>query len=631
MQALRGEDRVKAPSPTPSPRPNRALRVAAAVGGAIAILLLFWRGQPLRPSHREATYSELMAAVADGKVKEAEISARDIRARLTTPEGDVKDLLTERIPNMDERTMLEAMQAHAVVVKAKQEGGWGTAFFALAPWLGIMLLVWLGSGLLGGGAGRARPLTFGRSRAKLYDRAASDGTTFSDVAGVDDAKAELVEVVQFLKEPARYRAVGARIPKGVLLVGAPGTGKTLLARAVAGEAGVPFFSLSGSEFVEMFVGVGASRVRDLFEQAKERAPCIIFIDELDAVGKARSGVQGFASNEEREQTLNQLLVEMDGFDPGSGLIIMAATNRPEILDRALLRAGRFDRQVVVDRPDVRGREAILKVHARRVALGPSVDLAVVAQRTSGMVGADLANVVNEAALASVRRGGKAIESNDFDEAMDRIQLGLKKEGRVMTDADKRRVAIHETGHALVALTLEHVDPVHRVSIIPRSIGALGMTLQLPTQERYLLTQDELRDRICVLFGGRVAERIVLGDLSTGAEDDLSRATEMARQMVCRFGMSDIMGARTLEPGGAGPWLHGAGALYPAPEPTTSDETRREADEEIRRLLDEQQARARRLLEQVRPALDAIAAELIQHETLDHADLVRLVPPLVRAA
>ena len=591
-----------------STRSRRALRIAGAVLAASLGLAIFWRGQPLRPAYREASYSELMTAVAEGRVNEAEIGAQHVRARLVVPEGDVKGLVSDRIPNLDERALLQSMQEHAVVVTAKQDdASWGVALVSVAPWLFFFLLLFAGSAWMGGsGARSGRPMTFGRSKAKLYDRSAENAITFADVAGVDEAKSELIEVVSFLKEPSRYRAVGARVPKGVLLVGAPGTGKTLLAKAVAGESGVPFFSLSGSEFVEMFVGVGASRVRDLFEQAKQRAPCIVFIDELDAVGKARSGAQGFATNEEREQTLNQLLVEMDGFDSGSGLVIMAATNRPEILDRALLRAGRFDRQVVVDRPDVRGREAILKVHARRVVLGPNVDMGTVAQRTPGMVGADLANVVNEAALASVRRDAKAIEARDFEEAIDRIQLGLKKEGRVMTELEKRRVAFHEAGHALVALSLEHVDPVHRVTIIPRSIGALGATLQLPTEDRYLMTETELRERLTVLFGGREAERLACGEVSTGAEDDLERATELARQMVGRFGMSEALGPRTVDLSGA-----------------AGDETRRTVDKEIRALLEEQQARARHILEHARPTLEAVAQELLARETLQREDLERL--------
>jgi cell division protease FtsH len=470
-------------------------------------------------------------------------------------------------------------------------------------------------------AGRTGPLSFGRSRVKIYDRAERQRVTFNDVAGVDDAEAELVEVVDFLKHPLKYRALGARIPKGVLLLGPPGTGKTLLARAVAGEAEVAFFSISGSEFVEMFVGVGAARVRDMFEQAKQRAPCIVFIDELDAIGKSRGGIASMSTSDEREQTLNQLLVEMDGFDDNTAVVIMAATNRPEILDPALVRAGRFDRQVLVDRPDLRGRRDILDVHVRRLVLGANVDLDTIAKRTPGMVGADLANLVNEGALGAARRGSAAVEQSDLEEAIDRIQLGLKKKNRVMSEDEKRRVAFHESGHALIALSMAHADPVHRVTIIPRSIGALGATLQVPTQERYLLTHEQLRDRICTLLGGRVAEELACGDRSTGAQDDIERATETARQMVCRFGMSAHLG----------PLSYGrqAGLRYldspfgASAERDFSEETARAIDAEIQEIVEAEYARARSLLARHEPALRAIADRLLVVETLDRKELEAL--------
>ena len=402
----------------------------------VALLALLaatrWAAAP-KETTKPVTYSELVRAAQDGKVEKLEIQTDSLRATLkAVPGATAEVLVAERLPNVDDHETLDDFVKKGLVVSGHGEktSWWGPLLWTFLPLLILPLVFWV---LPAMAMRKNKPMSFGKSQAKLYDKSAENHVTFADVAGVDEAKAELLEVVQFLKEPARYREVGARVPKGVLLVGPPGTGKTLLARAVAGETGVPFFSLSGSEFVEMFVGVGASRVRDLFVQAKERAPCIIFIDELDAVGKTRAGAGGFAVNEEREQTLNQLLVEMDGFDSGTGLIIMAATNRPEILDRALLRAGRFDRQVLVDRPDVRGREAILRVHGKKVRLGADVELKVLAQRTPGMVGADLANVVNEAALASVRRGGKQVDEVDFEEAIDRLQLGLKKEGRVMTE------------------------------------------------------------------------------------------------------------------------------------------------------------------------------------------------------
>jgi cell division protease FtsH len=446
--------------------------------------------------------------------------------------------------------------------------------------------------------------------------------TFDDVAGVDEAEAELAEVVTFLKRPSRYRALGARIPKGVLLVGPPGTGKTLLARAVAGEANVPFFSLSGSEFVEMFVGVGAARMRDLFEQAKERAPCIVFIDELDAIGRARGGIGAVVTHDEREQTLNQLLVEMDGFVPGQSVIIMAATNRPEVLDPALLRPGRFDREVVVDRPTVDGRLEILRVHSRRVTLGSDVNLEAVARRTVGMVGADLANVVNEAALAAGRRGGMQVAQRDFEEAIDRIQLGLQKRGRVLSPEEKRRVAYHEGGHALIALSVEHANPVHRVTIIPRSIGALGATLQFPEQDRYLVTRSELLDQMCVMFGGRAAEEIVLDDISTGAHNDLERATETARQMVTRFGMSEALGLVTYGQRAESRFLQ-----LPVPaaeERNFSDETARAIDDAVRHIVDAAHERALSILRERRAVLDRIADALLDKETLERTELEALV-------
>ncbi|MFO0670938.1 MAG: ATP-dependent zinc metalloprotease FtsH [Polyangiaceae bacterium] len=576
-------------------------------------------GQP-GPS-RVVPYSELWTAASSGRVVEAEFQSGRIVATLKGEGGKANEIVaTDRLPGVEDAPLVTTLREQGAKITGRAEssstGLWVTILVSALPLL-LLPLLFLGGGVFG--RRRGGPLTIGKSKAKLYDLGPADRVTFSDVAGIDEAKAELIEVVRFLKEPDRYRSIGAHVPKGVLLVGPPGTGKTLLAKAVAGESGVPFFAMSGSEFVEMFVGVGAARVRDMFEQAKERAPCIIFIDELDAVGKTRAGAAGFAVNEEREQTLNQLLVEMDGFDSGSGLIIMAATNRPEILDKALLRAGRFDRQVIVDRPDLRGREAILKVHAKRIPLAPDVDLAIVAQRTPGMVGADLANVVNEAALASVRRSAKTVTLADFEEAMDRIQLGLKKEGRVMTVEEKRRVATHETGHTVVALSVEHSDPVHRVTIIPRSIGALGATLQLPTQERYLMTRAELRDRIAVLLGGRAAEDVVFGEISTGAEDDLERATELARLMVTRFGMSEAVGPVSF----GRPASRFMGGFDLDGRRDVADETARAIDGEIRAILEAEQARAKRLLTERRATLDRVAASLIERETLTRAEIEAL--------
>jgi cell division protease FtsH len=428
--------------------------------------------------------------------------------------------------------------------------------------------------------------------------------------------------VDFLKNPKKYQRLGGRIPKGVLLVGPPGTGKTLLARAVAGEADVPFFFLSGSEFVEMFVGVGASRVRDLFEQAKEKAPCIVFIDELDAIGKSRAGASGFAGgHDEREQTLNQLLAEMDGFDSSKGVIIMAATNRPEVLDAALLRAGRFDRQVVVDKPDVKGREAILKVHARNVILAPGVDLHVLAARTPGMAGADLANIINEAALLAARKGKDAVDMADLEEAIDRVIGGLERKSRVLSEKERDIVAHHEIGHALVASSLPQADPVHKVTIIPRGVGALGATYQLPLEDRYLLTQSELEDRIAVLLGGRAAEEVVYGEISTGAHNDLDRATEMARLMVMRYGMSETLGPMTFGGGQQALFLKGAGITQ---EREYSDETARAIDSETRAIIDKIYDRVRGLITDRKPVLLTAASELKAKETLEGDRLRRLL-------
>src|SRR5881296_3815817 len=465
-------------------------------------------------------------------------------------------------------------------------------------------------------------MSIGRSRAKVYVEHAT-GVSFDDVAGIDEARAELIEIVDFLRNPQRFRQLGGRIPKGVLLVGPPGTGKTLLAKAVSGEAGVPFFSISGSEFIEMFVGVGAARVRDLFEQAKQKAPCIIFIDELDAIGKSRAGGRGgIFSNDEREQTLNQLLAEMDGFDTSRGVIIMAATNTPEVLDAALMRAGRFDRQIIVDRPDLRGREAILAIHVGKIKLSPGADLNVIAARTPGMVGADLANIVNEAALLAVRRNGEQVQMRDLEEAIDRVMLGLEKKNRVMTASDKERVAYHETGHALVALSVEHAVPVYRVSIIPRSVGALGHTLQLPTEERYLMTLPELEDQITVMMGGRAAEESVYnGVISTGAGDDLQRASELIRQMVMRFGMSDRLGHLTY-----GAPHHAQFLRFPfvSEERNYSERTSEAIDDEVRRISDRLYLRAKTILTSRRADLEGIAHELILKETLDRSQIELLL-------
>jgi cell division protease FtsH len=495
--------------------------------------------------------------VRAGKVTDLSLGPRAISGKLK-PEGLegllAKEKLTElqkagkgehrfATVRVDDPTLIQELEASKVRFAGQLENTWVST---LLSWI-LPALIFFGlwgvfMKRMGGASG---VLEIGKSKAKVYMQKET-GVTFADVAGIDEAKAELMEIVEFLKTPERYRRLGGKIPKGVLIVGAPGTGKTLLAKAVAGEAGVPFFSLSGSDFVEMFVGVGAARVRDLFAQAQQKAPCIIFIDELDALGKAR-GVGGvLGGHDEREQTLNQLLAEMDGFNTEKGVIILAATNRPEILDPALLRPGRFDRHVALDRPDLKGREQILRVHAKPVTLSPAVDLSAIAARTPGFVGADLANLVNEAALLAARKGKEAVEMADFDEAIDRIVAGLEKKTRVMNPKEKETVAYHEAGHALVAESRPHADRVAKVSIIPRGIAALGYTQQLPTEDRYLLKKAELLDRLDVLLGGRVAEELVFGDVSTGAQDDLQRATDLVRHMIIRYGMSERLGLATFE-------------------------------------------------------------------------------------
>jgi cell division protease FtsH len=590
----------------------------------IIAVLFFWAVQALvlsKERPQPIPYSEFLTLLDTGKVSKVEIRSTQIVAALkeTQPGSTAPKLVAAtRLPGIDDTSLLADLQKRKVTFSGRIDDN--TWFETLLGWFLPFIVLggiyFFSVRRMNRGAG---PLSFGKARPKIHDLNEQEKVTFADVAGVDEAEGELMEMVSFLKEPQKYRALGARIPKGVLLVGPPGTGKTLLARAVAGEAGVPFFSLSGSEFVEMFVGVGAARVRDLFEQAKQRAPCIVFIDELDAIGRSRAGVGAFGTHEEREQTLNQLLVEMDGFDSSKGVIIMAATNRPEVLDPALLRAGRFDRQVLVDRPDIKGRLEILKVHTRKLKLDKDVDLEVVARRTPGSVGADLANMVNEAALGAARRGAQEVSRQDFEEAIDRMQMGLKK-NTVLSEREKSRVAYHEAGHTLVALSVKNADPVHRVTIIPRSIGALGATLQLPTEEHHLITREELRDRICVMVGGRAAEEVVCGDISTGAHDDLQRATETARQMVTKFGMSDKLGPITY---GRATALRFLGGTLGSEEQNYSEETARLIDSEVRSIVEEEKDRARQILEAKRTVLDAIVRELLDKETLDRPELEAL--------
>jgi len=566
----------------------------------------------------EIPYSEFKAAVAAGKVEEVSIGSAVIHGRMKpdpsapTKEGRLFD--TVRVEDPD---LIRDLQAHQVKITGVIES---TFLRDLLSWvipIGLFFAVWLFL-LNRMGQGQGGFMTVGRSKAKIYmEKEVKVG--FNDVAGVDEAKEELREVIEFLKTPQKFTRLGGKIPKGILLVGPPGTGKTLLAKAVAGEAGVPFFSISGSEFVEMFVGVGAARVRDLFLQAKEKAPCIIFIDELDALGKARG--MGPMAHEEREQTLNQLLVEMDGFDPRAGVILMAATNRPEILDPALLRAGRFDRHVLVDRPDKGGRLAILKLHARNVPLGPDADLEVIAAMTAGLVGADLANIINEAALLAVRRGKDAVGFAELQEAVERVIAGLEKKNRVLNQMEKERVAHHELGHALVALSIPGADAVQKISIIPRGIAALGYTIQLPTEDRFLMTKSELENKIAVLLGGRVAEEIIYREVSTGAQDDLMKATDIAKSMVKRYGMSEKLGLLSFDRDRQPLFLQNGQPQAPG---DYSEETAREIDCKVHRIIDEQYARVSRVLNSQQEVFREAAAVLLKKEIITGEELKAII-------
>ena len=621
------------------PRFSQRIQFSLAYALVVVLLLSLLQSWLLAPRSIEIPMSKFLELLRSGQVERVALTEREIRGmarpgalpappaqpgdrlrQMLGTEEEVRVFTVTRIPGVDEQRLVVELEANKVEFAGRIETTfWKDLLFGWIIPLGIMVAIWMFLMRRVGG-GPTQALSFGRSKHKIYDRKELK-TTFSDVAGVDEAKAELVEIVDFLKNPKKYQRLGGRIPKGVLVVGPPGTGKTLLARAVAGEADVPFFTLSGSEFVEMFVGVGASRVRDLFEQAKDKAPCIVFIDELDAIGKSRAGNTGFlGGHDEREQTLNQLLAEMDGFDSSKGVIIMAATNRPEVLDQALLRPGRFDRQVVVDKPDVRGREAILRLHARAVVLAPGVDLAIIAARTPGFAGADLANIVNEAALLAARKEKSAVEMADFEEAIDRVVAGLEKRSRVLSEKERDIVAHHEMGHALVASSVAHADPVHKVTIIPRGVAALGMTYQLPTEDRFLMTRGELEDRIAVLLGGRVAEELVYGEISTGAHNDLERATELARLMVTKYGMSERLGLATYGERAPlclkGPVVGG--------DREYSDATARAIDEEVSAILDRTQDRVRGLLTAKKSVLINAAAELKRVETLEGDRLKRLL-------
>lgn len=582
----------------------------------VALLLFIYLQQYFfSPKVETISYSQFKQSLAENNVTTLVIGPENITG--TRKGKDEKADQRFTAVRVDDPGLVKELDERKIDYSGFYESKFlGIVLSWLVP-IAIFFLIWRYAMKRMGGPGMG-VMSFSKSKAKLFAQSEMN-VTFADVAGIDEAKGELLEVVEFLKYPEKFQKLGGRIPKGVLLVGSPGTGKTLLAKAVAGEAKVPFFSISGSEFVEMFVGVGASRVRDLFSQATSQAPCIIFIDELDALGKAR-GMNVLGGNDEREQTLNQLLVEMDGFQSNKGVIIMAATNRPEILDPALLRPGRFDRQVMIDRPDIRGREAILKIHSDNVLLGPDVDLGKIASLTPGFVGADLANLVNEAALLAARKDKETVGSAEFDEAIDRVVGGLEKKNRVMNPLEKEIVAFHESGHAIVAESLEHADPVHKISIIPRGIAALGYTQQRPTEDRYLMTRSELLDRLAVLLGGRVAEELVFGEISTGAQNDLQRATDIARSMVAEYGMSDLLGPVTYERPRQAMFLPESFS-----QSKTYSETRAtQIDEEISRVMEQAQERVRNVLSERRKVLNDLARLLSQKEMVQGEELRKML-------
>ncbi len=582
-----------------------------------AFVLMSLSSYLFNPVVGNISYSEFKELVRDGRIESCQITSSLIKGTLKVEDYRSEKKKTFVTARVDDPELVKELEAQGVKFSGNYENTWLQQFlFAWIIPIGIFFLIWRFVFKKMGPTGSV--MSFGKSKGRIY---AQEDLKFSfdDVAGIDEAKEELQEVVEFLKTPHKFTNLGGRIPKGVLLVGVPGTGKTLLAKAVAGEAGVPFFSISGSEFVEMFVGVGASRVRDMFGQAAQKAPCIIFIDELDAIGKTR-GSNPVGGHDEREQTLNQLLVEMDGFDTNTGVIIMSATNRPETLDPALLRPGRFDRQVVVDRPDLNGREAILVIHSKGVRLDENVELKSIAAMTPGFVGADLANIINEAALLAARRNKDNVCMSEIEEAIERVMAGLEKKKRLISKKEKEIVAYHECGHALVASTLKTTDKVKKISIIPRGVAALGYTLQLPTEDRYMMTREELTDRISVLLGGRIAEEIIFDEVSTGAQNDLEKASDIARRMVKYYGMSDKLGIVTFEPENKSAfmgWGMGSNKDY-------SEETARDIDIEVKKIIDDTYAKTREMLEKQKPMLIKLSKILMEKEVIEEEELKKIL-------
>ncbi len=581
------------------------------------LIFLFIRGVREIQTEKEIPYSEFKSLLREGKITEVKIKSETLSGKYIDDNNKISLFKTYRV--LEDTKLVEELENKNVKFTAVADrGGWfWTLLINFGPVILFIVLWILWTKQLQSGGKQA--MMFGKSRARLYMGKNKSDVTFKDVAGCDEVKEELQEIIEFLKDPKKFQRLGGKIPKGVLLYGPPGTGKTLLAKAVAGEAGVPFFSASGSEFVEMFVGVGASRVRDLFEQGRKHAPCLLFIDELDAVGRHRfAGIGG--GHDEREQTLNQLLVELDGFDTTEGVILIAATNRPDVLDPALLRPGRFDRHIVVPVPDIKGREEILKVHTRKVKLAPDVDLVIIAQRTPGFVGADLANLVNEAALLAARKNKDAVDMSDFDEAVEKVMAGPARKSRVISEREKKIIAYHESGHALVAKLTPGCDPVHKISLIPRG-PALGYTLQLPAEDKYIISKQEFLNKISVLLGGRIAEKLVFNDLTTGAQNDLSKATDIATKMVTEYGMSEKIGPLTLRKREEEIFL---GRDYLAKEKLYSEYTAKLIDDEIKNIIETCSQNVEKLLSENIKKLEVLANKLIEKEVLEGKEIDEII-------